>query len=130
MSRVGGYDSEPPGQTQQRWKHGTFYGYKIKGCRCDLCSDRVSAYMRGQRATLKEAAAENPGRKEAPRRLSVRSLQSGERVFLVRSLETGAQAVMVTKPYRLTSRERWSWVLNRPVKTNSRRKRNPPRLSA
>jgi hypothetical protein len=74
-----------------------------------------------------EVSADEPPARTR-RLLSVRSLQSGERVFLVRSLETGAKAVMVTKPYRLTSRERWSWVLNRPVKTNSRRKRNPPQL--
>jgi hypothetical protein len=60
----------------------------------------------------------------------VRSLQPGEKVYLLRSLETGQQSVLVTKPYRLTSRERWSWVLRRPVQTKARRKRKPPELSA
>jgi hypothetical protein len=75
------------------------------------------------------AASQVPENEQGKRRaLSLRSLQPGEKVYLLKSLETGKSAVMVTRPYRLTSRERWSWVLRRPVKTSSRRKRKEPQL--
>lgn len=44
------------------------------------------------------------------------TLQPGEKAFLLRSLETDTEAVMVTQPYRLTNRERWSWALGKVVR--------------
>jgi hypothetical protein len=84
--------------------------------------------LRGFRTAVSRTRSETGSTVPDLRRLSLRSLQPGEKVYLLKSLETGKEAVMVTRPYRLTSRERWSWVLGRVVETRSRRKRNPPQL--
>jgi hypothetical protein len=36
-------DDEPP---QQRWRHGTTYGYFKKKCRCTLCTIQGTEYSR------------------------------------------------------------------------------------
>ena len=42
-----------------------------------------------------------------------------ERVYLVRSLETGEEAVMFAAPIRLTNHERWSWRKQRVVNVHT-----------
>ena len=35
------------------WEHGTSYGYRTHGCRCDLCREAQKLYMREYRASKK-----------------------------------------------------------------------------
>ena len=51
-----------------------------------------------------------------------------ERIFLVRSLETGERAILVTAPIKLSLRDRWSWALGCVVRQKHPRRRStvPP----
>ena len=58
----------------------------------------------------------------------VAPLQESERVFLLRSLETGQRAILVTRPITLSLRDRWSWALRCVVRQKHPRRRStvPP----
>lgn len=47
--------------------------------------------------------------------MDVVPLNPAERVYELRSLETGARVVMVAQPLKLSSRERWSFELGKVV---------------
>ena len=46
----------------------------------------------------------------------------GTHAFYAKSLESGQSAIIVTTPYKLSSRERWSWKLGAVVRLKNRKR--------
>ncbi len=56
------------------------------------------------------------------RRPVIHATARGTHAFYARSLETGESAIIVTTPYKLSSRERWSWKLGAVVRLKNRKR--------